>query len=549
MIDLLILPNAASGGFLVGIILSVAVFLVSLRIPFKRAYNWIFLIFVGSWTIRFIVGFVAQSSPTPEIFFERVWWTWFTGFPFNPMIYHFVVLFTTSKMAGWQKISIVGGYLWSLVIFQGFALINPTWLFQEPVRITSTGFASSQGLLAPYLWPLGIAPVDTFLYVLAGGMLLNYYRSNLSPLRKSQTRYVAVGVLIFLAGLYAWSWLRYISGPQALPFLQTLGMAAFLVGLTRSRFLSITPTAEQESKTTERLDLKPATSYLYLGSNSDYGFEAFAELVKHNRFGLCLTRSSPDIIQETFKLGNTPIIWMSEESGGDNFSPTDLRGIHSIIKDFLRRASPPVVLLEGLGYLISVNGFSPVLRLIIRLSDLCVRHKGIFILPATQGELTDREYGLLISQCPSMVPLETPAMAEEVKEKEKEDLGGRISLEAGSPSLKPRAMQFKRRDAEKAFGSLAKAFLHDYGVLRMTIESAGWRTAPEVAKSAKLSRYRIYGQGGFSGSALAELLKRGLAETRWVPGQPGRGGKIMKIRVNQGNPYVKEELDGMARQA
>ena len=109
-------------------------------------------------------------------------------------------------------------------------------------------------------------------------------------------------------------------------------------------------------------------------------------------------------------------------------------------------------------------------------------------------------------------------------------------------------LQFKRDDAEKAFRSLAKAFLADYTINRVSIDSAGWRTSLEIAEETKLPAYRVYGKGGQTGSALVELFKRGLVETRYFPGQRGRGGTVMKIRVNYANPYVKEELDRIAKQ-
>ena len=109
-------------------------------------------------------------------------------------------------------------------------------------------------------------------------------------------------------------------------------------------------------------------------------------------------------------------------------------------------------------------------------------------------------------------------------------------------------LQFKRDDAEKAFRSLAKAFLADYTINRVSIDSAGWRTSLEIAEETKLPAYRVYGKGGQTGSALVELSKRGLVETRYFPGQRGRGGTVMKIRVNYANPYVKEELDRIAKQ-
>ncbi len=109
-------------------------------------------------------------------------------------------------------------------------------------------------------------------------------------------------------------------------------------------------------------------------------------------------------------------------------------------------------------------------------------------------------------------------------------------------------LKFEHEDAAKAFRFLARDFLQDYTFQRLSIDTSGWRTALEIAEGAELPTSKVYGRNGDPGSALVELLKRGLVESRWFPGQRGRGGTIMKIRVNHGNPYVKGELDRLALQ-
>ncbi len=112
----------------------------------------------------------------------------------------------------------------------------------------------------------------------------------------------------------------------------------------------------------------------------------------------------------------------------------------------------------------------------------------------------------------------------------------------------PRALMFDQEDASKSFRFLAVGFLQDYTIQKIFIDTAGWRTVSEIAKGATLPISKLYGKSGEPGIALAELLRRGLAEARWLSGQRGRGGTTMKVRVNYGNPYVKGELDRLALQ-
>jgi len=109
-------------------------------------------------------------------------------------------------------------------------------------------------------------------------------------------------------------------------------------------------------------------------------------------------------------------------------------------------------------------------------------------------------------------------------------------------------LTFEHEDAAKAFRFVAREFLQDYTFQRLSIDASGWRTALEIAEGANIPTSKVYGRNGDPGSALVELLRRGLVESRWFPGQRGRGGTIMKIRVNNGNPYVKGELERLALQ-
>jgi CHASE3 domain sensor protein len=109
-------------------------------------------------------------------------------------------------------------------------------------------------------------------------------------------------------------------------------------------------------------------------------------------------------------------------------------------------------------------------------------------------------------------------------------------------------LKFEHDDAAKAFRFVAREFLQDYTFQRLSIDASGWRTALEIADGADIPTSKVYGRNGDPGSALVELLKRGLVESRWFPGHRGRGGTIMKIRVNNGNPYVKGELERLALQ-
>jgi hypothetical protein len=103
--------------------------------------------------------------------------------------------------------------------------------------------------------------------------------------------------------------------------------------------------------------------------------------------------------------------------------------------------------------------------------------------------------------------------------------------------------EFENYYTEKAFNFLIAAFIDDYMRRRLALEKAGWRTFMEIAEHEKLSKSLLYGSGDRKGKVFIELKKRGLVEERFFPGERGRGGHILRLRVNYDKEIVKRLID------
>ncbi len=103
--------------------------------------------------------------------------------------------------------------------------------------------------------------------------------------------------------------------------------------------------------------------------------------------------------------------------------------------------------------------------------------------------------------------------------------------------------EFKSEVAQKAFDCLVRAFVEDYMQRRIAQEKAGWRSLMNIINEGRLSRSSMYGYGGRRGKALIELESRGLVEARFFPGERGRGGKILKLRVAYEKETIKRIID------
>jgi hypothetical protein len=127
----------------------------------------------------------------------------------------------------------------------------------------------------------------------------------------------------------------------------------------------------------------------------------------------------------------------------------------------------------------------------------------------------------------------------------------KIHVETGPPTInEEKAMpntsdrfEFKSELTQKAFDYLVRVFVEDYMRHRIAQEKAGWRSLMKIVNEGKLSRSSLYGYGGRKGRVLIELESRGLVEARLFPGERGRGGKILKLRVAYEKEIIKRIID------
>jgi hypothetical protein len=119
---------------------------------------------------------------------------------------------------------------------------------------------------------------------------------------------------------------------------------------------------------------------------------------------LCITRTFPNEVRKTHGLETTPIRWLAEAESTDAIAPGDLLGISLMIQDFLERATKPVIMLQGLEYLVTISGFMPILRLIQRLNDVNSQKQGVILLLLQPDSLDKREPALLTVETQPLEP-------------------------------------------------------------------------------------------------------------------------------------------------
>jgi hypothetical protein len=388
------------------VLVTSVIVILTLRIPFKRRYHWAFLAVNIAFLGAAGFAFLAQSNSDAA---TALGWYRFADFfavsaPIVLFEYQFVLYFISPKPSRWQKYVLAAGYAWVAATVWVPILIGHLSFVQTTPKLTSFGWTPGPGTDGPYLFPSGIDVYSTVMVVLIFYLLIRYYRSEKSPLKRGQTKYIILGMVFIFAGSYQTNIARY-TGAHNLPTLQNpiagTGDLILLLGLRKKGFYSVTPTVETATVgTPTRYPLQDGHSYL--ARDSKTAFEAFSELVRSGREGLLITRIFPEDVRKDYGIQTTPIRWLAESKGDEVIPPGDLLGLSLTVKDFLDKSRKPVIMFHGIEYLTTYNGFTPVLRLIQGLSESNAEKRGILILSVLPDSLNKQDEALLASETTPM---------------------------------------------------------------------------------------------------------------------------------------------------
>lgn len=152
--------------------------------------------------------------------------------------------------------------------------------------------------------------------------------------------------------------------------------------------------------------LVPGTTYVIEEEKPGKSLEIFSELVNHGMDGLCISRYNPRILSDRFNIPTETIVWMTQKSESEyrSVDPTNFPRLSSILSDFLQKANYPVILLEGLGYLITQSNYETVLRFIQSQRDDIALKSAILLVHIDPLSLDTKELHRLESE---MEPLES----------------------------------------------------------------------------------------------------------------------------------------------
>jgi len=145
------------------------------------------------------------------------------------------------------------------------------------------------------------------------------------------------------------------------------------------------------------VDFHKGSAYLIKSEDPAHLYSIYNSLVEGMDGGLCISRSFPTKMRQKYDVTKGDFIWMTTNTVGHDrcVNPTNISMLHMAIMDFLRGTPRGIITLEGVEYLITNNGFDPILRLLHALNDKITVSDSLILVTMDEQTVAPREMRIL----------------------------------------------------------------------------------------------------------------------------------------------------------
>ncbi|MEM3851819.1 MAG: isoleucine--tRNA ligase [Methanomassiliicoccales archaeon] len=157
-----------------------------------------------------------------------------------------------------------------------------------------------------------------------------------------------------------------------------------------------------EEQEEEEMVLEAGSTYAIFEEKPERAFELFSSVIESGMAGLCISREYPEKLNKKYGLEKAKVLWLSSAGDRESIKPNDLERISLNVLEFLQ-SKQGIVLIDGIEYLISNNGFSSVVKLIQQLRDLTAKDQGILLLALNPNTLQQNDLGLLKKEVDNII--------------------------------------------------------------------------------------------------------------------------------------------------
>lgn len=149
-----------------------------------------------------------------------------------------------------------------------------------------------------------------------------------------------------------------------------------------------------ETKVDRTPELERGEAYL-VTQGQNRAMKVFSQELRKGHKGLCVSRTYPNKLKESWDLDGAQLYWLANEDGREEGSVNSLTELSEKVQGFLSAEEKGIILLDGVEYLSVQNSFTEVMKLLQSLKDAIPGRGHTLLIPIDLLALVERQRALL----------------------------------------------------------------------------------------------------------------------------------------------------------
>jgi len=141
--------------------------------------------------------------------------------------------------------------------------------------------------------------------------------------------------------------------------------------------------------------LEPGNICIIMSKRAERAFRLYKDFKERGQEVEIFARMHPERLEKDFGIPASSVTWLSNVNGPKVIGPQSMGILTDGILRHYGKSPPPVVILEGLEYLMAQNDFGKVLKMYDYLYEVVAMRQGLFILPLDPQAFSEKELAYL----------------------------------------------------------------------------------------------------------------------------------------------------------
>jgi PAS domain S-box-containing protein len=142
--------------------------------------------------------------------------------------------------------------------------------------------------------------------------------------------------------------------------------------------------------------LVDGNSYLFPDKKVDSAVDLFVDLTQSDYNGLFITRSNPEMLKSMIpSKSKIDVVLLSQEKLADYKNISDIKTLVQYLRDFNDKHKKPVVLLDGVHYLITRNSFEKFIDALYQIDEIVAKNRSLMFIRFDPSIINENQMAII----------------------------------------------------------------------------------------------------------------------------------------------------------